>query len=147
MSLAARISTGPLAAPCSIGIGALMMNPMRIALGGLAPDLRPLRPSAGSRGGARREAIPARPRLGAAPRPRGYRYPQAGWIVLHIEGEPYERGYQHGRLLAPEIAGLRRRCFAAMRSRKAPADALAATCARWSTPCSCAGSTRNTSRR
>src|SRR5262249_43136474 len=34
----------------------------------------------------------------------GYRYPQAGWIVLHIEGKPYERGYQHGRLLAPEIA-------------------------------------------
>ncbi len=33
-----------------------------------------------------------------------YRYPQAGWIVLHIEGQPYERGYQHGRLLAPEIA-------------------------------------------
>jgi hypothetical protein len=35
---------------------------------------------------------------------KGYRYPQAGWIVLHIEGDPYERGYQHGRLLAPEIA-------------------------------------------
>src|SRR5713101_5407435 len=35
-----------------------------------------------------------------------YRYPQAGWIVLHIEGEPYERGYQHGRLLAPEIADI-----------------------------------------
>lgn len=34
----------------------------------------------------------------------GFRYPQAGWIVLHIEGEPYERGYQHGKLLAPEIA-------------------------------------------
>ena len=33
-----------------------------------------------------------------------YRYPQAGWIVLHVEGAPYERGYQHGRLLAPEIA-------------------------------------------
>ncbi|TMQ32265.1 MAG: hypothetical protein E6K70_19505 [Planctomycetota bacterium] len=33
-----------------------------------------------------------------------YRYPQAGWIVLHIEGKPYERGYQHGRLMAPEIA-------------------------------------------
>src|SRR5262245_19922540 len=33
-----------------------------------------------------------------------YRYPQAGWIVLHIEGEPYERGYQHGKLLAKEIA-------------------------------------------
>jgi hypothetical protein len=33
-----------------------------------------------------------------------YRYPQAGWVVLHIEGEPYERGYQHGKLLAAEIA-------------------------------------------
>jgi hypothetical protein len=33
-----------------------------------------------------------------------WRHPQAGWIVLHIEGEPYERGLQHGRLLAPEIA-------------------------------------------
>lgn len=32
-----------------------------------------------------------------------YRYPQAGWIVLHIEGAPYDRGYQHGRLLAAEI--------------------------------------------
>ena len=26
-----------------------------------------------------------------------YRFPQAGWTVLHIEGEPYERGEQHGR--------------------------------------------------
>jgi Phospholipase B len=33
-----------------------------------------------------------------------YRYPQAGWNVVHIEGEPYDRGMQHGRLLAPEIA-------------------------------------------
>ena len=32
-----------------------------------------------------------------------YRYPQAGWIVLHIEGAPYERGLQHGRLMAVEI--------------------------------------------
>ena len=50
-----------------------------------------------------------------------YRYPQAGWIVLHIEGEPYERGYQHGRLLAPEIAAAVR-CAAAIRSPKAPAE-------------------------
>ena len=34
----------------------------------------------------------------------GWRYPQAGWTVIHIEGEPYERGLQHGHLLAPEIA-------------------------------------------
>ncbi len=35
---------------------------------------------------------------------KGYRYPQAGWVVLHIEGDPYPRGYQHGRLLAAGIA-------------------------------------------
>ena len=34
---------------------------------------------------------------------KGYRYTRDGWVVLHIEGEPYERGYQHGKLLAPEI--------------------------------------------
>jgi hypothetical protein len=50
-----------------------------------------------------------------------YRYPQAGWIVLHIEGEPYERGCQHGRLLAPEIAA-HVRCFASVTSSKAPSD-------------------------
>jgi hypothetical protein len=32
-----------------------------------------------------------------------YRYPSAGWIYLHIEGAPYERGYQHGHLMAREI--------------------------------------------
>ncbi|MBI1850197.1 MAG: hypothetical protein HYR85_07615 [Planctomycetes bacterium] len=35
----------------------------------------------------------------------GYRYDQAGWVYLHIEGEPYERGYQHGWLLSKEIEG------------------------------------------
>ena len=34
----------------------------------------------------------------------GYRYPQAGWTMLHIEGEPYDRGFQHGRLMANEIS-------------------------------------------
>src|SRR5437870_4301597 len=53
---------------------------------------------------------------------RSYRYPQAGWIVLHIEGAPYERGVQHGRLLAPEIAGYLR-CYAAQQSPAAPAEA------------------------
>ena len=52
----------------------------------------------------------------------GYRYPQAGWIVLHIEGEPYERGYQHGRLMAPEIGRFVGE-IARYRSSKAPADA------------------------
>jgi hypothetical protein len=52
----------------------------------------------------------------------GYRYPQAGWIVLHIEGEPYERGYQHGRLMAPEIEGFVQN-LATYRSSRAPSDA------------------------
>ena len=33
----------------------------------------------------------------------GWRFPQDGWIVVHVEGTPYERGYQHGWLLAREI--------------------------------------------
>ena len=33
----------------------------------------------------------------------GWRYPQDGWVVIHVEGTPYERGYQHGKLLAHEI--------------------------------------------
>ncbi|WP_028605758.1 C45 family autoproteolytic acyltransferase/hydolase [Ottowia thiooxydans] len=34
----------------------------------------------------------------------GWRYPQAGWTVVHIEGEPHERGLQHGHLMAAEIS-------------------------------------------
>jgi outer membrane protein assembly factor BamB len=33
----------------------------------------------------------------------GYRYNHQGWIYVHIEGTPYERGFQHGYLLAAEI--------------------------------------------
>jgi hypothetical protein len=52
----------------------------------------------------------------------GWRYPQAGWIVVHIEGSPYERGYQHGRLLAREIVDYIQ-AIAAQRSAKAPKEA------------------------
>jgi hypothetical protein len=34
----------------------------------------------------------------------GWRFPQAGWHVVHIEGGAYDRGFQHGKLLATEIA-------------------------------------------
>lgn len=49
----------------------------------------------------------------------GWRFPQDGWIVVHIEGTPYERGYQHGSLLAPEIVDY---ChtIAKVRSHEAP---------------------------
>ncbi|HTL18030.1 MAG TPA: hypothetical protein VL793_12395, partial [Patescibacteria group bacterium] len=39
---------------------------------------------------------------------KGHRFERHGWIYLHVEGEAKERGFQHGYLLAPEIAeGLR----------------------------------------
>ena len=41
-----------------------------------------------------------------------YRYPIGGWIYLHIEGQPYERGYQHGRLMSKEIVQYMERCAA-----------------------------------
>jgi len=33
----------------------------------------------------------------------GYRYDDRGWIFVHIEGKPYQRGYQFGYLVADEI--------------------------------------------
>jgi len=35
---------------------------------------------------------------------KGFRYDDGGWIVLHIEGAPYERGLQYGQLVASELA-------------------------------------------
>ena len=34
---------------------------------------------------------------------KGYRHDENGWIFLHIEGEPFERGFQRGYLTANEI--------------------------------------------
>jgi hypothetical protein len=51
----------------------------------------------------------------------GYRYPQNGWAVLHIEGEPYDRGYQHGRLMAAEIENYVA-ALSEQRTAKAPAE-------------------------
>ena len=39
-----------------------------------------------------------------SPDGKGNRFERDGWIYVHIEGEPYERGYQHGYLVAPELA-------------------------------------------
>lgn len=46
-----------------------------------------------------------------------YRYPAAGWIYLHIEGQPYDRGYQHGHLMAREIPEYLARCAAVLGSQ------------------------------
>lgn len=47
-----------------------------------------------------------------------YRYPAAGWIYLHIEGKPYERGYQHGHLMAREIPEYLGRCASLLGSKE-----------------------------
>jgi hypothetical protein len=39
---------------------------------------------------------------------KGYRYDSNGWIYVHIEGQPYERGFQHGRLVARELAQVKK---------------------------------------
>jgi len=44
---------------------------------------------------------------GAASDPRlqnAYRFKQGGWTYVHLQGSPADIGYQHGYLLAPEIA-------------------------------------------
>jgi hypothetical protein len=35
---------------------------------------------------------------------KAYRFQKGGWTYVHLEGSPAEVGYQHGFLLAPEIA-------------------------------------------
>jgi len=51
-----------------------------------------------------------------------YRYPQSGWTVLHIEGAPYDRGVQHGRLMAAEIVDFIK-ARATARNHKSPVEA------------------------
>ncbi len=38
-----------------------------------------------------------------------YRFDDRGWIFVHIEGEPYQRGYQYGVLVGEEIAAYARK--------------------------------------
>lgn len=68
------------------------MKRLLLTLLALAP-LLPLRPASG----------PLSPEQNAW-LSRAERYEKGGWIYLRIEGEPRERGFQHGCLLAKEIA-------------------------------------------
>ncbi len=40
---------------------------------------------------------------------KGFRYNIQGWVFLHIEGDPYERGYQYGYLASDEIIDMMNR--------------------------------------
>lgn len=53
--------------------------------------------------GQARAAAGEKPDSSASP---AYRFERGGWTYVHLEGTPAEIGYQHGRLLAPEIADL-----------------------------------------
>jgi hypothetical protein len=55
--------------------------------------------------GGRVTASGTPPPASADPRLRGaYRFERGGWIYVHLEGGPERIGFQHGYLLAPEIA-------------------------------------------
>lgn len=55
--------------------------------------------------GARNSPGAARDQGSQDPRlQKSYRFQQAGWTYVHLEGSPSEIGFQHGYLLAPEIA-------------------------------------------
>ena len=52
-------------------------------------------------------ASPAKPATDSPSDPRlakAYRFQQGGWTYIHLEGSPADIGFQHGYLLAPEIA-------------------------------------------
>ena len=49
-------------------------------------------------------AISLRPTPSEAVLAKAYRFDRAGWTYVHLEGSPHDIGYQHGYLLAPEIA-------------------------------------------
>jgi hypothetical protein len=49
-------------------------------------------------------SIAANPQANNARLKPAYRFTRAKWIYIHLEGSPADMGYQHGYLLAPEIA-------------------------------------------
>jgi hypothetical protein len=69
------------------------------AVGARLRVLRVPMPSIGSPALAPAPTKPADTRLAGA-----YRFERGGWIYVHLEGSPERIGFQHGYLLAPEIA-------------------------------------------
>ncbi len=49
-------------------------------------------------------ALTAAPSSSDARLQKAYRFQQGGWTYVHLEGSPSDMGFQHGYLLAPEIA-------------------------------------------
>jgi hypothetical protein len=78
-----------------------------MALAGLAPVMasRWAAEAAQSSHAATTTALAAAQRGSDDPRlAKAYRFERGGWIYVHLEGAPHDIGFQHGYLLAPEIA-------------------------------------------
>ena len=56
----------------------------------------------------------------------GYRFERSGWIYLHIESKPYDRGYQHSNLMAGEHAPATAAAAAVAMAEPAPTATAAA---------------------
>lgn len=97
---------------------AVLLLPFALLPCALAPSAPTAAPAADA---------PAKPRAEVGPTRYGpaSRSLQDGWVVLQISGDPYPRGYQHGRLLGHEIAAYIR-MLATECSVKAPGDGWAA---------------------
>src|SRR5947209_8134788 len=54
-------------------------------------------------GVAKSAAVPAHDQPRADVLAKAYRFEKAGWTYVHLEGSPYEVGYEHGTLLSHEI--------------------------------------------
>jgi hypothetical protein len=70
----------------------------REALGGQPAPIASASGSSGAGGAVPRLTDVQRAWLAPA-----HRHQKHGWVYLHVEGQPHQRGFQHGRLLAQEI--------------------------------------------
>ncbi|MFZ0760018.1 MAG: C45 family peptidase, partial [Candidatus Sulfotelmatobacter sp.] len=79
----------------------LYLAVMVVALAGAAPRLASAKAAAArsSALSASASASDSDPRL-----EKSYRFQKGGWTYVHLEGSPSDIGFQHGYLLAPEIA-------------------------------------------
>src|SRR5579864_3645433 len=74
-----------------------------LALIALAASLIVLAPTAGVRAASPDPPQPG-PQASDARLAKAYRFEQGGWTYVHLEGPPATIGFQHGYLLASEIA-------------------------------------------
>ncbi|HKV04658.1 MAG TPA: C45 family peptidase [Candidatus Acidoferrales bacterium] len=90
--------------------GARIMRSV-LAISLLVSQLAAFSPLAAARAANRQVAEDAQNSYLEKTQDKGYRFDRGGWIYVHLEGSPHDIGFQHGYLLAPEIAD----AFAAIR--------------------------------